>query len=72
VSKSPEAGGTPTRLQATFEAIKKMSAGLSRPRLDYSPRKSETAVGKTGMGIGEDVEVRSPGYFDVVTEGVEA
>jgi hypothetical protein len=68
MSKSPDAiltpnGSTapPTRLQATFEAIKKMSARLSSPRLDYSPRKT---------GLVEDV--RSPGYFDVVTEGVEA
>jgi hypothetical protein len=44
-----------------------MSARLSSPRLDYSSRKTE--VGKSGMGA-EDV--RSPGYFDDVTEGVEA
>jgi hypothetical protein len=72
-SKSPDAVLTPngsyappTRLQATFEAIKKMSAGLSSPRLNYSPRKTEG--GKTGLV--EDV--RNPGYFDVVTERVEA
>lgn len=54
---------TQTRLQATFEALKRMSTGLGSPRADYSPRKSENA--KTGM-VGE--EGRSPGYFDVVVE----
>ncbi|KAF3051158.1 hypothetical protein E8E11_010390 [Didymella keratinophila] len=47
-----------TRLQATFQAIKKMSAGLSSPRFDYSPSK---------QSAGE----RSPGYFDVTTEEPE-
>ncbi|KAH6625557.1 thioredoxin-like protein [Boeremia exigua] len=44
-----------TRLQATFLAIKKMSAGLSSPRFDLTPNKQ-----KEGSG-------RSPGYFDVTT-----
>lgn len=47
-----------TRLQATFQAIKKMSAGLSSPRFDNSPSK---------QSVGE----RSPGYFDVTTEEPE-
>lgn len=45
-----------TRLQATFNAIKKMSAGLSTPRSDYSPSKLK------------DNGERSPGYFDVTAE----
>lgn len=50
-------GGTgQTRLQATFQVIKKMSAGLSTPRSDYSPSKQK-----------ENGE-RSPGYFDVTAE----
>ncbi|KAJ4363574.1 hypothetical protein N0V83_009870 [Neocucurbitaria cava] len=61
-------GGSQTRLQATFETIKKMSAGLASPRLDFSPRRSHD--GKKGGGPGEGV--KSPGYFDVVIEGVEA
>jgi hypothetical protein len=47
-----------TRLQATFQAIKKMSASLSSPRFDFSPSK---------QSAGE----RSPGYFDVMTEEPE-
>ncbi|PSN74665.1 thioredoxin-like protein [Corynespora cassiicola Philippines] len=59
--------GTPggqTRLQATFEAIKKMGTGLGSPRVDFSPRKGTS--GGAGAGVGE-----SGGYFDVVVEGVE-
>lgn len=55
---SPPTPASQTRLQATFEAIKKMSSGLA------SPRKSEG--GKSAMG-GED-----GGYFDVAVEGAEA
>lgn len=60
-----------TRLQATFEAIKKMSAGLTTPRGEASPRRRE---GRGGKGVGreerEDGEGREEGgYFDVVVEG---
>jgi hypothetical protein len=55
--KSPEAlAPGQTRLQATFEAIKKMSTGLT-PRAEPSPRKAG------------DGEMRSPGYFSEVGEG---
>lgn len=46
-----------TRLQATFEAIKKMSSGLSTPRVDFSPKKSGTAQ-----------EGKPLGYFDVASD----
>lgn len=46
-----QAVGTPTRLQATFEVIKKLGAGLASP----SPRKGDTGIAKAGLG-----------YFDVV------
>ncbi|CAO2651523.1 Nn.00g040930.m01.CDS01 [Neocucurbitaria sp. VM-36] len=65
----PVAAGTQTRLQATFETIKKMSAGLASPRLDFSPRRND---GKKGQITGSGEGVKSPGYFDVVVEGVEA
>ena len=45
-----------TRLQATFQAIKNMSAGPSSPRFNYSPGKQKES--------GE----RSPGYSEVTTE----
>ncbi|KAF2852690.1 thioredoxin-like protein [Plenodomus tracheiphilus IPT5] len=64
-SVPPTPGGGPTRLQATFEAIKRMSAGLASPRLDYGLRKMSQSAGASE-------EARDPGYFDVVTEGVEA
>lgn len=54
-SSNGNSGGW-TRLQTTFEAIKKMSAGMGSPRFDHSPGKEK--------GEGE----RSPGYFDVTTE----
>ena len=54
-------GGGQTRLQATFQAIKKMSSGLTTPRFDYSPSK------QVNGGL------RDPGYFAVeTTEGKEA
>ncbi|KAJ4369284.1 hypothetical protein N0V86_009115 [Didymella sp. IMI 355093] len=49
---------TQTRLQSAFHAIRKMSAGLTSPRLDPSPDRRAS---------GE----RSPGYFDGVTEEAE-
>lgn len=53
----------PTRLQATFDAIKKMSAGLASPRADGG-RKGD---GKKGLGsVGEGEEDASEGYFDGV------
>jgi hypothetical protein len=49
-----------TRLQATFEAIKKMSEGLATPMGEASPGRV--------MGRGEDV--RAPRYFDgLVSDG---
>jgi hypothetical protein len=51
-------GAGQTRLQATFQAIKNLSAGLSSPRFDYTPSK---------LSVGE----RSPGYFDVTIEDPE-
>ncbi|KAF2995538.1 hypothetical protein E8E13_002564 [Curvularia kusanoi] len=47
-----------TRLQATFQAIKKISSGLASPRFDASPRPAD------GEGAG-------PGYFNVSTEEEE-
>jgi hypothetical protein len=46
-----------TRFQSTFEAIKKMSTGLTTPRADPSPRKSM------------DGESRGAGYFGDVSAG---
>lgn len=68
-SRDNPSGGGQTRFQATFEAIKKMSAGLTSPRIDFSPKKS---VRSSGGDAGAREEARSPGYFDVVVEGVEA
>lgn len=65
----PSTPGAQTRLQATFDAIKKMSAGLGSPRLDFSPRKMGQA---TVVSASASAEARDPGYFDVETDGVEA
>lgn len=54
------AGQAQTRLQATFEAIKKMSAGLTTPRGEASPKR----WGGSGGAV-------TPGYFDVVVEAGE-
>ncbi|CAI6337268.1 unnamed protein product [Periconia digitata] len=68
-------GSSQTRLQATFEAIKKMSAGLSSPRIDFGTRRSAHASGSgsgSAVGSGVTVEVegpKTPGYFDVVVDG---
>lgn len=62
---SPAGGAERTRLQATFEAIKKMSAGLTTPRGDLTPKKN----GAVSKGDREDVQ--SPGYFDVIADAVE-
>lgn len=57
ISNSNDNGhGSQNRLQATFQAIKKMSAGLSSPRFDYSPRRER---GDSERGLG---------YFNVTTE----
>ena len=45
-----------TRLQATFSALKKMSAGLASPRFDFTPNRQKEEEGRT------------PGYFDVAVE----
>ncbi|KAH7067777.1 thioredoxin-like protein [Paraphoma chrysanthemicola] len=56
-----------TRLQATFETLKKFGQGLGTPRADYSPRKTEGA--RNGGEAGKDGEDgRMPGYFDVVVD----
>jgi hypothetical protein len=62
-------------MQATFEAIKKMSAGLSSPRVDYSPRKSGNGKKEEGKGGSAGMEGKEEGewgYFDVVPEVVDA
>lgn len=66
-------GGTQTRMQATFEAIKKMSGGLSSsPRIDFSPRKSGGSK-EEGKQEGSGTEGEEGfGYFDVVPEVVDA
>lgn len=61
VANTPESG-PPTRLQATFEVVKKISSGLPSPRMLYTSR-------KTGQPVVADEEVRSPGYFDGLMEG---
>ncbi|KAF2015511.1 thioredoxin-like protein [Aaosphaeria arxii CBS 175.79] len=50
-----------TRLQATFEAIKKMSSGLASPKLDLSSRKNNGKIETK-----EEAEA-GPGYFDAVS-----
>ena len=47
-------------MQATFEAIKKMGAGLRTPQIDYGPKKGDNEEG-----------VQTPGYFDVALDAVE-
>lgn len=68
-------------MQATFEALKKMGAGLSSPRVDFSPRKNGNSAKETGAGTGTGTgsgdgngngKVEGEwGYFDVVPEIVE-
>ncbi|KAF2819380.1 hypothetical protein CC86DRAFT_413077 [Ophiobolus disseminans] len=73
-SKSPDHGNkhlspppaSQTRLQATFEAMKKMGSGLGSPGAEYSPRKSEGL--RSAMRNGNEQDVKSPGYFDVAVE----
>lgn len=50
-----------TRLQATFEVIKRMSSGLKSPSID---------AGTSHNGL--DELVRSPGYFDVIVDASDA
>ena len=72
--RSPH-GGAQTRMQATFEAIKKVSTGLSSPRVDFSPRKSGNAKEEEGKGGSAGTEGKQEGergYFDVVPEVVDA
>lgn len=63
----PAGEGGQTRLQATFEALKKYGSGLASPRLEHSPMRG--GAGKSAGGLGNVEEVRSPGYFDGVVEG---
>ncbi|KAK7181752.1 thioredoxin-like protein [Paraphaeosphaeria sporulosa] len=71
-------GGTPTRLQATFEAIKKMSAGLASPspKRAVSGGRGGAEGGKAAEGSGQGQgqrqgQVQTPGYFDVIVDAVE-
>jgi hypothetical protein len=58
-------GQSQTRLQMTFEAIKKLSSGLASPRLVV-----EKKVDSVGADVvGSEAEVGVGGYFDV--EGSE-
>ncbi|KAH5398428.1 hypothetical protein HBI67_214460 [Parastagonospora nodorum] len=68
--KSP---GTPgqTRLQQTFETIKKISAGLASPRLDYGRDWRSRSGSGSGSGSGS-IAGDAKSYFDVVVEGDEA
>lgn len=72
-AKMSPGGEGKTRLQMTFEAIKSMSSGLMSPRLDFSPKKNGGAVGSAaGNGVnGKEEGVKTPGYFDVVVEGMD-
>ncbi|KAF9737565.1 hypothetical protein PMIN04_008069 [Paraphaeosphaeria minitans] len=73
-SGSGSGSGVPTRLQATFEAIKKMSAGLASP----SPKRAVSGGRGGGGGGGAkegqqggaqvQVQVQTPGYFDVIVD----
>ncbi|KAF1847519.1 thioredoxin-like protein [Cucurbitaria berberidis CBS 394.84] len=67
-ASTPARASSQTRLQATFETIKKMSAGLASPRLEAVTRRS---FGRRGPDTGTGEEAKSPGYFDVVVEAVE-
>jgi hypothetical protein len=58
-SGTPVGGGGPTRFQSTVEAIKKMSAGLTSPR-----------IGRGEVAGSGDEGAKAPGYFDVVEEEV--
>lgn len=74
----PSPKGGQTRMQATFEALKKLGAGLSSPRVDFSPRKIGNSAKGTGAGTGPGTgsgggngKVEGEwGYFDVVPEVV--
>ncbi|KAF2448244.1 thioredoxin-like protein [Karstenula rhodostoma CBS 690.94] len=60
--------GSHTRLQATFEAIKKMSAGLTSP----SPKRAVRLGGRGGGREGKaGKQVQTPGYFDAIVDAVE-
>lgn len=61
--KSPSTPGQ-TRLHQTFEMIKKMSAGLASPRLDYG--RDWGSRSGSGSNTGDDKS-----YSDVVVEGDE-
>ncbi|OAK97168.1 hypothetical protein IQ06DRAFT_296370 [Phaeosphaeriaceae sp. SRC1lsM3a] len=60
VSPTTPGQGQQTRLQMTFEALKRMGAGMASPRVAISPRRN-------GSSTGEE-NVRTPGYFDVVSD----
>ena len=51
----------------TFEAIKKMSAGLASPKIDFGVKRSSEDKGKKGESGNEaNGEEGGPGYFDVL------
>lgn len=66
-----------TRLQATFEVIKKMSARLGSPRFDFEARRNvantEGSASGSVSGVGKEgdnsASPKMPGYFDVVVDG---
>lgn len=62
-SSGPATPGGQTRLQSTFDAIKKMSAGLASSRLDY---------GRWSGSARDERDEEGKSYFDVVIEGEEA
>ncbi|KAF2270092.1 hypothetical protein CC78DRAFT_191168 [Lojkania enalia] len=71
-SATPDLPGTPgpmTRLQTTFEVIKKMGGNLGSPRIDFGAKKAEEKdKGGGGGGRGAD----GWGYFDALPEPVDA
>lgn len=54
----------------TFEALKRMGAGMASPRADHSPRKNGSVVNgnRNGGESGGEGEARMPEYFDVASE----
>lgn len=64
---SSPGGGSQTRLQMTFEAIKKLSAGLASPRIEFGIKRNGEDKGRKSGSTGERNSTDSgPGYFDVL------
>lgn len=70
-SITPAARSPPiqTRLQATFEAFKKMGSGLTSPRVDAVPRRKSPASTSLSSATTLEEDDGPPGYFDVEVEG---